>query len=254
MIWHSILRASRSLRNDPACTKSTYVCCRLRHSRSPARGLSTRMESNGEQFTAAVPRLQGETGRMLKSFLALMSFQQSEFTATQHENCDIRSRKDPHHRALQQSQQSAEPLNRPTRATRAPNQCFVTCSISERRPGQSKTSMLKELKRSKLSMLSVRTRTKEVVYGSSALLRIDAEFFHSRERSRAVHSQARSGVITHASSFSANLVGEPLQDLLSEHTGTAELGALFHQLAEYVFSISADASKALDINHELTTA
>ena len=54
--------------------------------------------------------------------------------------------------------------------------------------------------------------------------------------------------------ISANLVAESLQDLLGEHAGTAELGALFHELEEYVFSIPADASKALDINHELTTA
>jgi hypothetical protein len=34
-----------------------------------------RKERNGEKFTAEVPSLQGETGRVLKSFLVLISFQ-----------------------------------------------------------------------------------------------------------------------------------------------------------------------------------
>src|ERR1700730_18074116 len=53
--------------------------------------------------------------------------------------------------------------------------------------------------------------------------------------------------------ISANLAGEPFQDLLREHTRGVESGSFFHQLKKYVFSVLGDGSKALHINHNVPT-
>jgi len=60
--------------------------------------------------------------------------------------------------------------------------------------------MLSKLKGSKVSKLLGEDHDKEVRWNLSVLLRVDAEFFHSGEESRAVHSQARGSTIgtTHA--------------------------------------------------------
>src|ERR1700722_1177173 len=52
--------------------------------------------------------------------------------------------------------------------------------------------------------------------------------------------------------ISANLAGEPFQDLLGEHTG-AKPDPFFHQLQQYVFSVLCDDSKTLHIPRQLTT-